>query len=167
MLTLIYHNTLCYAGCTTQGDVRLVGGTSSLEGRVEFCNNNEWGTVCDDLWGVSDATVVCRQLGFSTTGYNIIHYSEFELPRYYILWLVVFVGAVAVSGAGFGQGTGSIWLDNVNCVGTEARLASCPANPIGTHNCRHFEDAGVRCQPGGTTPPPRETHRQDLSIIML
>ena len=55
--------------------------------------------------------------------------------------------------SGFGQGTGSIWLDQVACVGTEARLADCPANPIGVHDCSHFEDAGVRCQPV-TTPPP-------------
>ena len=58
---------ILYPGCT-QGDIRLLGGTSELEGRVEFCNNNQWGTVCDDAWGTPDATVVCRQLGFSTTG---------------------------------------------------------------------------------------------------
>lgn len=57
-------------GCD-QGDVRLVGGTTDLEGRVEFCNNNQWGTVCDDSWGVPDATVVCRQLGYSDTGYSM------------------------------------------------------------------------------------------------
>ena len=47
--------------------------------------------------------------------------------------------------AAFGQGTGSIWLDNVQCAGTESRLADCPANAIGVHNCVHSEDASVRC----------------------
>ena len=56
------------SGPCTNGDIRLQGGTNRFEGRAEICNNNAWGTVCDDSWGTSDARVVCRQLGFLTRG---------------------------------------------------------------------------------------------------
>ena len=52
----------------TQGRIRLVGGWTSREGRVEICVDGTWGTVCDDGWGYNDARVVCRQLGFPTLG---------------------------------------------------------------------------------------------------
>ena len=63
--------------------------------------------------------------------------------------LAIYTGATALTLGAVPDGTGQIWLDNVNCRGTETRLISCPANPIGTHNCVHAEDAGVNC-PGGT-----------------
>ena len=63
-----------HAACTN-GDIRLIGGSNSFEGRVEICNNNNWGTVCDDGFAANDATVVCRQLGYTATGmYRVVMY---------------------------------------------------------------------------------------------
>ena len=107
--------------CLTDVSIRLVGGSSYSRGRVEVNYNGEWGTVCDDGWDDTDAGVVCRQLGFGSSG-------------------------TAIGSAGFGQGSGSIWLDSVTCTGNESTLASCGHLGVGvTRSCNHNEDAGARC----------------------
>ena len=62
-----------------------------------------------------------------------------------MLILSILGTSVAVQGAFFGSGSGSIILDNVLCRGSESSLLECNTNPIGQHNCDHSEDAGVRC----------------------
>ncbi|XP_072166776.1 scavenger receptor cysteine-rich domain-containing protein DMBT1-like [Diadema setosum] len=117
-------------GETRVGNIRLVGGSSYHEGRVEIYYNGAWGTVCDDEWDDNDARVVCRQLGYSTSY------------------------AGAVSGGTYGRGSGSILLDNVRCNGWESSLASCPSNGWYHHDCGHKEDAGVQCDPATTSSTP-------------
>ncbi|XP_042329681.1 soluble scavenger receptor cysteine-rich domain-containing protein SSC5D-like [Sceloporus undulatus] len=100
--------------------IRLEGGPGSCAGRVEVLYKDQWGTVCDDGWDLVDAAVVCRELG---------------------------CGAPLLSpgNARYGPGSGPIWLDDVNCTGSEFTLRRCRSQPWGKHNCNHHEDASVIC----------------------
>ena len=55
---------------------------------------------------------------------------------------------LAVYEAGFGEGTGRIWLDRVQCLGNERELMDCTASSSGMNTCTHTQDVGVRCPLG-------------------
>ena len=55
-----------YTECYTEDEVRLVAGDDPSEGRVEYCKNDLWGSICRNSWDEKDAQVVCTQLGYGT-----------------------------------------------------------------------------------------------------
>ena len=63
-----YNDILNFVVCSTDWELRLVNGGSSLEGRIEVCLNGVWGTICDNSWDDTDAGVVCSQMGYSRRG---------------------------------------------------------------------------------------------------
>nr|XP_023662354.1 antigen WC1.1-like [Paramormyrops kingsleyae] len=120
--------------CDGHPPMRLRGGSSECSGRVELLHEGSWGTVCDDSWDLRDAQVVCRRLVCGTA-------------------------LEAHGNSAFGRGTGTIWLNEVNCRGDELHLWDCPHSLQVQWNCSHKEDAGVTCAGSSllkatTVPPP-------------
>ncbi len=83
-------------------------------------NHQGWGTICDDHWGIEDADVVCRMVGYKSASRAPVR-------------------------AFFGAGTGIVWMDDVYCLGNESSLLGCSYSGLKQHNCQHSEDAGVTC----------------------
>ena len=88
---------------------------------MEIRYDGEWGTICDTGWGIRDAEVACRQLGYS-------HATD------------------ALHNAHFGEGHGPVHIALVRCRGNESELAFCPKLPLSRFlYCNHGDDASVRC----------------------
>ena len=99
--------------------VRLVGGLTAAEGRVEVNYQGTWGTVCNDSsWDLNDAMVVCRMLGYSS---------------------------VLAAHVKYGQGSGTVWMSNLACTGNENNISECSHIGWGETSCSHSQDAGVTC----------------------
>ena len=106
----------------SNGSLRLVNtGRTKFGGRLEVYYNSEWGTVCNDSWDFTDATVACRQMGF------------------------VGIASSDSSLFGYGASSQSIWLDEVGCNGSESQLVDCSHAGIGNETCVHSEDVGIMC----------------------
>ncbi|XP_070844265.1 scavenger receptor cysteine-rich type 1 protein M130-like [Chaetodon trifascialis] len=106
--------------CSNTKPIRLVNGTNRCSGRVEVYHDGQWGTICDDRWGMQEATVACREMNCGTA--LAVRYKAF-----------------------FGRGRDQVWLDDVECTGHEKSLADCPHRGFGEHDCDHNEDAGLVC----------------------
>ncbi|XP_038052381.1 uncharacterized protein LOC119725091 [Patiria miniata] len=102
--------------------VRLADGNTPHEGRVEVFYRCEWGTICGSShWGIEEANVVCRQLGYTSATQT---------------W----------RRAHFGQGSGPILLDNVECRGSESRIDQCDHTGWYNLDCwYYYGDIGVKC----------------------
>ncbi|KAG7264229.1 hypothetical protein CRUP_014130 [Coryphaenoides rupestris] len=106
-------------GGTNSKQIQLINGTTPCSGRVEVLHEGEWGTACDDSWGLQEAQVVCREMKCGSA-------------------------LAAKNHAYFGQGSGLIVLDDVGCKGHEMSLKECPHAGF-PNDCSHLEDAGVIC----------------------
>ncbi|KAL1275604.1 hypothetical protein QQF64_035227 [Cirrhinus molitorella] len=106
--------------CSNHLPIRLSGGEGRCSGRLEVYHNAVWGSVCDDQWDISDAQVVCRQLGCGA--------------------------ALRADGNSvFGAGEGVVWLNRVECRGNEIHLWDCPHSLKKHTDCSHKEHAGLIC----------------------
>ena len=117
--------------CST-GDVRLMDGNNSNEGRVEICINNLWYTVCYRGWDIADANVVCRQAGIDAEG------STYCISMILVNFCIVVIAKRSPIG-----GTGPIFGAFFTCFGNESSLLDCPFSKA---ECKHFEVAGVECR---------------------
>lgn len=106
-------------GCN-DGDVRLVGGNSIRRGTVEICINEIWGLIADNGWDDTDATVICKQLGYNISESKL--YNAYDcIESMYILDSL----ASSALNSTFGKPRNVVYMDYVHCDGTEDKIVDC------------------------------------------
>lgn len=132
------------AGSCEDGEVRLSGGMSddlnfTMDGRLEICYNNAWGTVCNNFFRAVDARVACNQLpGFNRQG--MINFSNFFVINKFV------AGGMTIAPREFIQ-FGPIFLDQLFCTDSDTTLEECSRGiaGIGLTSCNHTEDVWIQC----------------------
>ena len=74
IVTFCTDSTRIWNNSPFSGMIRLQGGSYSNQGRVEVYCNGQWGTICDDGFGYTEAWTICKQLGYNYY-YNYDHLS--------------------------------------------------------------------------------------------
>ncbi|XP_076766671.1 uncharacterized protein LOC143433270 [Xylocopa sonorina] len=113
--------------CTAKNldyDIRLAGSDNKHEGRIEVKILGVWGQVCDDGFGMIDADVICKELGFK-------------------------LGALEISPGGYFGNMDpptTFMVDQLKCRGNETSLRECDFEGWGVHDCQPEEAVGVVCK---------------------
>ena len=121
------------------GDIRLVGGSTALEGRVEVCMNRVWGTVCDNF-NTQAAGVVCAQLGYQRAGIIRVKINSLLTQL-----LCVHVDSTYSTSSFYGASSAFSYMTSLRCSGSENRLIDCSYNPIAHTGCGQGQQVGVQC----------------------
>ena len=117
-------------------------GPNDLEGRLEVCLNNVWGTVCESSWYRSDAAVACRQLGLQSTGEE-----DFTSTIVTIVFIYNFTG-VTQRTSFYGSGEGPP-LMILYCTGNEKSIFDCRYDKQTSGRCYNRYVPGIKCEGKG------------------
>ncbi|ORU94889.1 MAG: hypothetical protein A6F71_09890 [Cycloclasticus sp. symbiont of Poecilosclerida sp. M] len=141
---LVGENNAYFLGETNYDSNYYIAEDELRIGRVEVCVGGRYGTVCDDSWDNQDASVVCRQLGFSPHGNVTLITSMAYLPGIFLL------GAIALTDQLFADHNANTFVQGIDCTGFETSLLDCEHSTLVQSTCGPLEDAAVICQ--GTIP---------------
>ena len=121
-------------------------GPDKTEGRAEYCSNGLWGTVSAQTgFGANDGKVVCRRLGFQSPSKNQRQNLVSQIIKSSNLLVI---GVQLFNSSYYGEGTGPIVYNGLNCDGSESRLEECPTTVV-PYNTTHFYDVGIKCYEKG------------------